>query len=226
MLLSVESMDFLMENRLQNSREWFLAHKAQYQQFVLTPLIQLVEQLYPSLYSIDPKLIIEPKVNRSISRIYRDTRYTRDKSLYREHMWLAFSRDRKEPNCPPAFVFEFWPDGWRFGCGYYYMPPALMQQVRDMALANDKRFLAAQAVLKQHPEYVLEGDTYKRQHYPDYPPDLQLWLNRKDCCLVCNSRDFDLLFSPLLSQTLAKGFAQMQPVYEFLLAASQLYLHQ
>lgn len=81
-------------------------------------------------------------------------------------------------------------------------------------------------MLRQHPEFVLEGETYKRQHYPSQPQDLQQWLNRKDCCLVYNSRDFDLLFSPRLHETLAAGFAQMQPVYEFLLAASERYLHQ
>jgi len=226
MPLSVQSIDFLMENRLQNSREWYNEHKDRYQAVVLQPLMQLVEELYPAMYAIDPQLIIEPKVNRSISRIWRDSRFSKDKSLFRERMWLVFSRERKEPNCPPGFVFEFWPNGWRYGCGYYYTPPVVMQAVRELVLNRDKRFLCAQKALAAHPEYTLEGEAFKRPRYPNQPQELQAWLNRKSCCVLHNSRDFELLFSEHLGQTLAQGFKAMQPVYEFLLAASQIALQK
>lgn len=84
MPISKETLDFLVENRLQNSRDWFHDHKKVYQEVVLAPLIELVEKLTPVMWEIDPLFITTPKVCKTISRIYRDTRYTKDKSLYRE----------------------------------------------------------------------------------------------------------------------------------------------
>lgn len=222
MPISAKTLDFLVENRLNNSRVWYQEHKAQYRELVLAPLAELVEQLAPTLREMDPKLVVEPRVDRSISRIYRDTRFSKDKTLYRDVMWLAFMRDKKIVYCPPGFFFEFSPSGFRYGCGYYSLPTDYMDAVRSLVLSHDRSFLRAQEVLQNQPQFALEGERYKRPHFPDAPPDEREWLERKGLSVNCNSKDWGLLFSEELSYTLAEGFRRLKPVYEFFLRANTL----
>ena len=73
-MFSPNTLDFLSENRFQNSREWYRAHKAEYNAFVHAPLVEMVEALAPTLEQIDSRIITEPKTDKTISRIYRDMR--------------------------------------------------------------------------------------------------------------------------------------------------------
>ena len=221
MPISVKTLDFLVENRIQNSREWYHAHKDIYEKYVLEPMRELVELLAPTIHEIDPLLIAEPKVDRSISRVYRDTRFTHDKSLYREVMWCMFVRSKREFSSSPGFFFEYSPDGFRYGCGYYHSPRQVMAAARDLILERDKSFLAALKAYEKQDIFTLEGETYKRPHYPGEPENIQNWLDRKDMAFLRGSEDFELLFSENLYQTLQEGFLALRPMYEFLLKAEE-----
>lgn len=224
MPLSGKTLDFLMENRLQNSRVWFQEHKKEYQENVIAPMTQLVERLTPAMMEIDPELITEAKVSKTISRVYRDTRFSKDKSLYRDVMWCVFSRDRKQQPPPPAFVLEFSPDGFRYGCGYYSIAPTQMSAIRELMLSGDPDFLAARRMLEASTVFHLEGETYKRPHYPDQPEAMRQWLERKCLALMHNSKDFPLLFSEALPLKLEEGFRELIPFYRFLLKARAMCL--
>lgn len=77
---SQKTLEFLFENRLHDSRSWFAEHKRDYQTLVLEPLRQLVQELSPTMLELDPQFQTEPKVDKTICRIWRDTRYTKDPS--------------------------------------------------------------------------------------------------------------------------------------------------
>ena len=87
MNFSKEGLDFLFENRLMDSKPWFIEHRDIYEEKVLEPMRELVEALAPTINEIDDRMICEPKIGKSISRIYRDTRFTHDKSIFREKIW-------------------------------------------------------------------------------------------------------------------------------------------
>ena len=80
MSITKETLDFMVENRIQNSRIWFQEHRQEYIEHVKAPLTELAERLEPCIRSIDPELITNP--SRVVSRINRDTRFTKDKSIY------------------------------------------------------------------------------------------------------------------------------------------------
>ena len=219
MPITKETLDFMVENRIQNSRSWFQEHRKQYTEYVRTPLIELVERLEPCIRSIDPELITNP--SRVISRIHRDTRFTKDKSLYRDVMWIAFTRDKKVHESPCGFVMEFSPMGFRYGCGYWQAPPKVMEALREMILKQEPAFRKAQQAYEGQKLFVLEGDCYKRSRYPEQPEHMRLWLDRKNMDFMHNSKDFKLLFSEELAQALASGFQQLIPMYQMFLRAEQ-----
>lgn len=217
---SSQTFQFLMENRFHNSREWFLEHKPNYMQYVLEPLQDLVAALSPTMLEIDSSLITEPKVDKTISRIYRDTRFARDKSLFKEHMWITFMRDKKSLHFDPAcFFFEITPDHYHYGCGYYQASSAEMGAIRALVLENHPAFAALWRMLERQDIFVPEGESYKRNRYPEAPAELWPWLNRKNLFFTHRSTDFDLLFSEHLAERVAADFLLLKPAYEFFLAA-------
>ena len=214
MSISRETLDFLVENRIQNSRSWFLEHKAQYQQVVKVPLLELAERLAPTAQELDSQLITVP--SRVISRINRDTRFSKDKSLYRDVMWCVFTREKKPNESPCGLFIEFSPMGFRYGCGYWQTPPNIMAALRELVLEQDAAFKKAKRALEKGQIFVLEGDCYKRSRYPEQPEVLRQWLDRKSISFIHNSKDFELLFSEEFYQTVADGFRALRPMYELL----------
>ncbi|MBP8640341.1 MAG: DUF2461 domain-containing protein [Oscillospiraceae bacterium] len=219
MSFSEESVKFLFENRVVDSKAWFLEHRADYDRLVLDPMRELVNALEPTMLSIDPQLICEPKVGRSISRIYRDTRFSNDKSIFRDVMWCVFIRDKKLYNGLPAFWFEFSPRIFRYGCGYYHASAESMEAMRAMIIADDKSFKAAQKALNKQTVFRLDGEKYKRSRHSEQTAEKREWLDRRDIGFITESEDFDLLFSDALADKLAADFKLLVPMYDFMMAA-------
>ena len=131
--------DFLVENRLHDSKAWFEEHRKEYQRLVLEPLRGLVTEMTPVMLELDPQLVVQPAVGKTISRIFRDTRFSRDKSAFREHLWISFSRGKAERFAPvPEFYFDLGPEGYEYGCGWYSPGTELMETLRQLILAGDK----------------------------------------------------------------------------------------
>lgn len=220
MPITNETLRFLAENRFHNSRQWYLEHKPEYQRYVLEPLKELSIRMAPKMLEIDPQFVMEPKVDRTISRIYRDTRFSHDKSLYREVMWVCFVRSKKEHGDLPGFVFEFSPQGFRYGCGYYDAPPKTMEAMRQLILQDDPSFRRAKRAASRQDVFQMEGDFYKRSKAPEASKALRNWLDRRNIDFMCNSTDADVLFSDDLADKLTSDFALLKPIYEFLCKAS------
>lgn len=215
-LFTAKTLDFLFENRLQDSKDWFEAHKDTYRQLVLEPLQALVQELNPFMLQIDKHFVTEPRVDRTICRIRRDTRYSHDKSLYRDNMWIIYKRGKMHGTDLPGFYFELSGEGFFYGCGFYSASTSYMTELRDLALSGHQSFIKAKKALEQQDVFHLDGDLYKRSRFPDQPEHMRNWLDRRGICFNAESRDFDLLFSPDLSRKLMEDFQKIIPMYEFM----------
>jgi uncharacterized protein (TIGR02453 family) len=218
---SRETLDFLVENRIQNSKMWFEAHRPTYNEQVLTPLRELVIALTPAMLKVDPLFTVDPSVNKTIARIRRDVRFARDKSLYRDEMWITFMRNKKFWQGLPGYYFAFGPDGFACGVGYYEASRELMDAFRSMVLSRDKAFKAVLKAYKKQDIFILSDERYKRTKFPDEPENIRAWLDLKNINFEYSSKDFDLLFSPRLSVVLTDYFMQLKPMYDFICAAEQ-----
>ncbi len=222
MTLSEQSLDFLTENLLQNSRPWFQQNKARYKILVEEPLLALSMTLSKTALEIDPLITVAPR--KTLSRIWRDMRYAKDPYIFRDVMWLIFRRGKGMEY--PAFFFELSPRGFRYGVGYYSAPGGVMETIRTWVLRDDQRYLAAQNALDALPDFHLVGKEYKRPRYPQQSKEKQLWLERKSLAVIHEETDCALLFSSDLSSTLAKTFLALKPMYELFLAAHLEHMQQ
>lgn len=197
-----------------NNKAWFEEHRDQYEELLLEPLKLLVGDLADTMRAIDPALITIPAVDKTISRIYRDTRFSRNKSPYKTCLWITFKRRSPDWKQAPCFFFEITADSYRYGMGFYSASRETMDNLRRFIEAQPVAFRKALACLGKQPVFGLEGDCYKRPLNPALPDDLQRWHQRKNVYLVCNREIDGQLFSADLCVELAKGFQQLQPLYE------------
>ena len=209
-----DTLEFLRALAANNRKEWFEVHKDEYQLHLQKPLQQLASALAGPLLAIDPDLIIEPR--RVVSRIYRDTRFSRNKSPYKTTMWLTFKRPLKEWQDAPCFFFEIGVDFYRFGMGFYSASKGTMDRLRQVIDRKPGEFRSAVAFLDGQETFVLEGEKYKRLLDGQKDEDLLEWYQRKNFYLVCNRSLYGRLFSRGLLNELTAGFGLLAPFYHWL----------
>ena len=119
-----QGLDLLLENRLRDNKAFYEENKPALRQTVIEPFYALIEQLGPAMLRLDPQLIVEPK--KCLARLRRDTRFTRDKTMYRDHVWCVFVRDKSGWSSKPCFYFSLNQEDFSYGAGYYQTPPPVM----------------------------------------------------------------------------------------------------
>lgn len=212
--ITADALRFLMENRMNNSKEWYDSHKDEYKRLVYNPFVELINELAPTMLTIDSQLITVP--SKLISRVRRDTRFTKDKTLYRDNVWLVFLRDKSLMSTAPCFWFEINQKGSSYGIGYYGAEPASMANMREMILDRHPAFIMAQKYYESQNKFVLGGEMYKRSRFSDQPENIRTWLDRKNIYFECVQNNFELAFSKELPEVLKKGFKELKPIYDFL----------
>jgi uncharacterized protein (TIGR02453 family) len=210
-----EALSFLFENKMRNDKQWYDSHKDVYKKYVYNPFVDLIVELTPAILEIDDRIITVP--SKIISRVRRDTRFTKDKTLYRDNAWIVFLRDKSKMSTSPCFWFGLGQAGSSYGLGYYKAQASDMARMRQLIMDNHPAFLAALNCYESQDEFIIGGEMYKRSRHPESPDNLKLWLDRKNIYFECVQNDFELAFSKELTDRLKNGFKKLKPIYNFLL---------
>ncbi|WP_353614204.1 DUF2461 domain-containing protein [Mangrovibacter phragmitis] len=205
---------FLRDVRQNNSKEWFDENRSIYDNLLVKPFRSLVSELALPMLQIDDQFETRPAIGKTLSRIHRDTRFSRDKSLYRSNLWLTFKRSSKNWTDAPTYFFEFGPDWWRYGLGYYSASRETMNLFRENILDNREHFLSITQPLLS--DFNLEGESYKRPLLKE-PQALANWYNRKSFALIYDGKETETLFNDQLPGLLQAGFERLAPLYHFLM---------
>lgn len=209
------SIKYLIEVQENDSREWYTTHKEDYKKLIYTPMCELAAKIGETLYNIDNELYSDARPAKHLSRIYRDTRFSKDKRLYRDTAWLTFEADKKAYYMSPSFYFEFSPRLIRWGVGSYSVDTATMREIRAAILDDDKMWHEADKAIRDN-GFLIEGEEYKKDNYPDQPENKKEWLNKKSFYIVKNCYDPEVLFSDNLANMLISEFKTLEPAYRFL----------
>jgi uncharacterized protein (TIGR02453 family) len=157
---------FLKQLKAHNTREWFADHKAQYQQDVEGPALAFVADLAPKLKKVSPRFIVDPRRSGgSMFRIYRDTRFSHDKSPYKTHVGLRFWHDGADLESPPSFYLHLEPGEIFGGGGCWHPDPVTLRKIRARIHEAPKEWKAVLATGLE-----IEGSTLKRVP-AGFPPD-------------------------------------------------------
>jgi uncharacterized protein (TIGR02453 family) len=155
-MITYATLNFLSDLATNNHREWFAAHKPRYEA-AQKELNQLIEALLAGFGPIDP-LIAEQKPKDLSFRIYRDTRFSADKTPYKTHLGVYFSKGGKKSPLA-GYYLHIMPGGSFFGAGCWLPPSpqlAAIRQEMDYNSAEFRRLVEAPAFVKRFGP--LDGD--------------------------------------------------------------------
>jgi len=163
-----ESVAFLAGIREHNERAWFEAHRDEYDAYYVGAARDFVIAAGERLRAIAPGVHADPKVLGSIGRINRDTRFSADKRLYKDHLDIGFPEGERK-TAASAFFFRLTPEGVGLGLGAHAFDKARLPVFRA-AVADRGRGAALAAAVRQvgAAGYAVLGEELKRTP-PGYP---------------------------------------------------------
>jgi len=134
---SPDGLKFLRALKRNNRREWFQPRKAQYEEHVRGAMLAIVDALARDLRGIAPEIVVDPKT--AIYRIYRDTRFSADKTPYKTHAAAVFPWRGLPKHEGAGLYFHVSPEEIWIGGGMYAPQTAQLQAVREHIAANWRR---------------------------------------------------------------------------------------
>jgi len=208
-----EAYMFLTELAFNNNRMWMEENRQRYREFVQQPMQQLAEILLPTALEIDPEF--NPRMSSIVSRINRDTRYSKNKLPYRDHMWLAFRRAGQSLGESLCLYFEISPIGYSYGTGMYTTNLPMMKALRARAGADPEGFrqiVAAPALNR----YKAEGEPYKRDMVPGAPADLKPFLNRRSLSFIYDNASLAPTMTGDIVEEVKQAMLELAPAYRYI----------
>jgi uncharacterized protein (TIGR02453 family) len=133
-----ETFSFLRNLRDNNSRDWFESHRADYEVLWLNAGLDLIAALGPICEGMSPRLLAVPKLNQSLRRLNRDTRFSKDKSPYQPWLHIILSTGPAF-NKVPGMHIVLSPDGLGYGAGQYGFEPEALDLMRQRIVDPDYR---------------------------------------------------------------------------------------
>ena len=220
------SLRFLRQLARHNERPWFEAHRADYVAHVQEPLHELVRQMDLRMSSFAPEMAGDPK--RSVFRIYRDVRFSKDKSPYKTHAacWFfhadASSKVGREAHGGGAgFYFHLEP-GASLTAGGCWMPPRpALQRFRDALVADQtgfERAVLAPAVRRRMGSLSEEALLRRPPRGFDTDHPAARWLRHQSFTLARSLTDAQVT-SARLAETLEGDFRVLLPLVRWLNSA-------
>ena len=181
---------FLMQlNRFNDSKAFYEENKEKIKADMTVPMRQIAAAFGDMMLKIDPFMNTVP--TKMVSRVRRDTRYTHDKHLYRENMWIMFMRPKKEWRMYPCMWFEVTPSAWSCGVGTFETSADYMEVFREH-LRNDPQGFKKAARSALGTGAVLDAECYKRPK-PGCPLLLKDFYNAKYCYFIVSSDELSAI---------------------------------
>jgi uncharacterized protein (TIGR02453 family) len=211
---------FLKDLEANNDREWFHANKHRYEDHLKDPAVRFIIDFGDHLKKISGHFRADPRpVGGSMFRIYRDTRFARDKTPYKTHVGIQFRHDLGKDAHAPGFYLHVEDGGCFAGAGMWHPDSPSLKGIREAMVEDPKAWKRAVGGKRFRDAYKLEGDRLKRPPRgfdPEHP--LAEELKWKDFIGVAQVSK-KMVTSPDLPKELAKVFGAATPLMKFLCEA-------
>lgn len=222
-MFSPKSFAFLKELKANNNRPWFQENKERYEADLKTPMLSFIENLSEPLAKVSTEFVCDPRGNGgSMFRIYRDTRFSKDKTPYKSWAAARFRHVEGRRKPAPVFYLHLEPRNVFVGCGIWHPDSKVLAQLRQFLVDNPNAWKKALYDKSFQKHFVMGGRTLTRPPR-GFDPDHELLddLKRKDFVassqltqkMAC-SRDFPEQF--------ARRCAIAGPFIDYLCAALDL----
>ena len=217
---SKATLDFLLELEDNNEREWFAEHKDDYETLVREPALDYIATMQEPLASLSEHFrAIPKKMGGSLMRVYRDTRFGKDKRPYKTNIGIQFRHEQGKDVHAPGYYLHLAADGCFLGVGLWRPDPPALAGIRDRIAFRPKEWQRAAKDKAFKRRFSFSGEALKRPprgYDKDHP--LIDDLKRKDFIAVMNF-DFDRAMKPAFVKWSTDQWRAATPLMTFLCAA-------
>ena len=219
-----------------NSREWFNAHKADYEEYLKQPFLRLIGDLQEPLRTISPHYRADSKpVGGSLFRIYRDTRFANDKTPYKTWAGARFFHERIKIASSdatlqrqgtaieaPSFYLHIAPGDCFIGGGLWHPETTTQRRIRDFIVENPESWKKAVHAPAFRRKFDMHDESLTRPPR-GYPADHELIddLKRKNYVAMAALDDVTVTGTRLL-KAVSDGMRGCAPLIDYLCAALDL----
>jgi uncharacterized protein (TIGR02453 family) len=164
---------FLRDLKRNNTREWFQANKERYERDVKVPLLHFISDFGPQLNKISPHFLADPRpVGGSMFRIYRDTRFSKDKTPYKTAASAHFRHESAKDVHAPGFYLHLEPGSVFAGIGLWHPDSPTQRAIRDAIVENPTQWKRAVGSKAFKERFEIGGESLRRPprgYDPDHP---------------------------------------------------------
>jgi uncharacterized protein (TIGR02453 family) len=211
---------FLDELTANNNRAWFEENKPRYESLVREPATAFIEAMAPRLASFAPHFRADPrKMGGSLMRVFRDTRFARDKTPYKTNIGIQFRHELGKDVHAPGFYVHIAADECFLAIGCWHPDSDALGRIREHIARKPEAWFAARDERKFTVQWELSGDSLTRppRGYAAGHPAIEDLL-RKDFIGLASLTRAEVT-SPRLVNLAAERFAASVPFMKFLCAA-------
>lgn len=221
---SDKTFKFLRALARNNEREWFHAHKPDYEAHVREPLQRLVTDLQPDLATVSLHYRADPKaVGGSLYRIHRDIRFSRNKTPYKSWQGMRLFHERFRETIAPLWYLHLQPGNCFIAAGIWRPESPALRRLRQFIVDNPAGWKAAAHAPAFRRRYRMGEDDMLVRPPRGFPADFAFIddLRHRNFIALRDIGD-SVVTGPRLRQVLARDLAATAPFMDYLCAALDL----
>ena len=212
---SHQALAFLADLEQNNKREWFQPRKEQFEALLRNPMLELAEALNAALARFAPEYVTEPK--KAVMRIYRDTRFSANKTPYKDHVAASFGRQGLKESGGAGFYFSVNHKVVEVAGGLHHPPKEILMAVRSQLAESSQDFekLVKDRKLQKRMG-ALQGGELSRAPKGFDPEHPAIDLIKKKSWVFFVELEPEVATSPRLLHEIESRFEVLVPVLEYL----------
>ena len=215
-----QAFDFLSALAANNQREWFETHQRDYEDAVRAPALEFIRDMADEMPAISPHFRALPKkFGGSLMRIYRDTRFSNDKTPYKTNIGIWFYHEIGKNIHAPGYYVHIEPNDCFVGIGLWHPDADTLGKIRNAIVAHGDAWVAARDDKIFRRNFSLDGDVLTsapRGFAKDHP--LMEDLKRKDFTGLAELSEATVTSKNFRPQVVER-FKQAAPYMRFLCRA-------
>lgn len=214
-----ETMQFFLDIRFHNDKAYYAENKPRYERDVKAVFGAFIDALASDMQEIDPSMEVRPY--KCLARIHRDTRFSKDKSPFRDHLWLCFRRAAEPKEGSVNFFFELGPTRLGWGMGTWGENRPMMDVLRRRIVAQPEQIdrIVASCHLAEN-DFTVYNQTWKRMEVPpDVPEGLRHWYCTREVYIGKAHPDMSKVGTPEILDIVRADFKTLAPLYHLLRGA-------
>ena len=214
------TFDFLGDLAAHNQREWFEANRGRYETCVREPALAFIAAMTPELARFAPHFRADPrKAGGSLMRVFRDTRFSRDKTPYKTNIGIQFRHQLARDVHAPGFYLHIASEECFLGVGCWRPDASALARIREHIADDPARWFKARDDRRLRAVWQLSGERLSRppRGYPADHPAIED-LKYKDFVAMASLAPEEITGSDLV-RIASRRFADASPLMAFLCSA-------